>query len=66
MGDPLVSVIISVYNGEAYLAEAVESIHRQNYKPIEIIIVDDGSTDGIVQIINKFDSIRYIYQSTGS
>jgi glycosyltransferase involved in cell wall biosynthesis len=41
----MVSVIIPVYNGEAFLAEAVESIQRQNYEQLEIIIVDDGSTD---------------------
>ncbi len=41
----LVSVIIPVHNGEAFLAEAVESIQQQNYHPLKITIVDDGSTD---------------------
>ncbi len=43
---PLVSVIVPVYNGEKYLREAVESIRRQPHPHVEIIIVDDGSTDG--------------------
>jgi glycosyltransferase involved in cell wall biosynthesis len=63
MDQPLVSVIIPAYNGEAYLAEAVESIRRQNYNPLEIIIVDDGSTDGTAQIATSFKGeVRYVYQ----
>jgi glycosyltransferase involved in cell wall biosynthesis len=61
---PLVSVIIPVYNGEAFLAEAVESIQRQDYHPLEIIIVDDGSTDGTATVASRFkEHVRYIYQS---
>jgi glycosyltransferase involved in cell wall biosynthesis len=59
----LVSVIIPVYNGEAFLAEAVESIQQQDHRPLEIIIVDDGSTDGTKKIAASFeDNIRYTYQ----
>ncbi len=58
-----ISVIIPVYNGEAYLAEAVESIHRQSYEPIEIIIVDDGSTDKTGQIAKNIKgNVNYVYQ----
>lgn len=59
----LISVIIPVYNGENYLAEAVNSIRVQNCSPLEIIVVDDGSTDGTATLAHSFGSdIRYIYQ----
>jgi glycosyltransferase involved in cell wall biosynthesis len=45
-----VSVVIPVYNGEKFLAEAVESVRRQDHHPLEILIVDDGSTDGTAEI----------------
>jgi glycosyltransferase involved in cell wall biosynthesis len=59
---PLVSVIVPLYNGAAFLTEAIESIWQQTYHPVEIIIVDDGSTDSGPQIIkdfgNRVQSIR--------
>jgi len=64
MKKPLVSVIIPVYNGETYLAEALESVLQQNYEPIEIIIVDDGSTDKTAQIVKNIKgNIKYSYQT---
>ncbi len=64
--NPLVSVVIPVYNGETYLAEALESVLRQNYEPIEIIIVDDGSTDKTVQIAKNIKGNATICSVTSS
>jgi len=63
---PLVSVIIPVYNGTNYLAEAVRSVLAQTYDPIEIIVVDDGSTDGTWDLIQSFGSrLRGIRKDNG-
>jgi glycosyltransferase involved in cell wall biosynthesis len=59
----LVSVIIPVYNCERYLAEAIESILVQTYSPVEVIVVDDGSTDGSAEVVKRFSSpVRYALQ----
>jgi len=60
---PLVSAIIPVYNCERYLAEAIESVLAQTYRPIEIIVVDDGSMDGTADIAQSYEEVRYIYQT---
>jgi glycosyltransferase involved in cell wall biosynthesis len=66
----LVSVIIPTYNREAYLLEAVMSVIGQNYRPIECIIVDDGSTDNTKMQVDKMAkasdknfTIKYIHQA---
>lgn len=62
--NPFVSIIIPVYNGESYLVETIKSVLNQTYKTFEIIIVDDGSTDGSAAIIKNFSvPIRYFFQS---
>lgn len=65
MADAEVSVVVPVYNGERYLAEAVASIRRQGSATIQLIIVDDGSTDGTAAIAQSFDSIRYVRVDNG-
>ena len=52
--NPLISVIIPVYNGERYLVEAIESALAQSWRPIEIILIDDGSTDGSAALARRF------------
>ena len=49
-----VSVIVPVFNVEAYLGECLESIVKQTLKDIEIVCVNDGSTDGSVEILNEY------------
>ena len=65
----LISVIVPVYNVEAYLKRCVESIIKQDYKNLEIILVDDGSTDNCPQICNDYakkDSrIKVIHKTNG-
>ena len=51
---PRVSVLMAVHNGEKYLSSAIKSILDQNFKNFELIIIDDGSEDSTVGIINKF------------
>ena len=52
--NPLISVIIPVYNIEAYIADCVESIMNQTYQNLQIILVDDGSDDGSGAICNQY------------
>lgn len=51
---PRVSVVIPVYNAESYLAEAIESVLAQSHSDLEVILVDDGSTDGSRAVIESF------------
>lgn len=61
MESPAVSVIISVYNGEKYLKECMESVMAQTLRNIEIICVDDASTDSTPQILKAYqDKVRII------
>jgi len=61
---PLVSVVIPVFNGEGFLREAVQSVLTQKHSPLEIIIVDDGSTDGTESVARSFPAtVRYLHQT---
>ena len=65
----LVSVVMPVYNGEVYLAEAIESVLSQTYKNFELIIIDDGSKDRSAEIIKKYcdkDSRVILHQQANS
>jgi glycosyltransferase involved in cell wall biosynthesis len=62
---PLVSVMIGVYNGAPYIAEAIESVLAQDYEPLELIVVDDGSTDGSADVARRFPEARVFRQENG-
>jgi len=63
VSNALISTVIPVYNGEKYLAEAIESVIYQTYRPLEILVVDDGSTDDTASITKRFASkVRYHFQ----
>lgn len=64
--EPLVSIVIPVYNGENYLKEAIDSALQQTYKNIEIIVVNDGSKDNTEKIALSYGKkIRYFKQENG-
>lgn len=61
---PLVSVVIPTYNYATFLDEALESLYRQTYKNLEIIVVDDGSTDETERVVTKHKSkIKFFRQN---
>ena len=60
---PVFSVIIAVYNGEATIRRAIESVLSQSYTQRELIVVDDGSTDNTPQLVRQFgDAVHYLRQ----
>jgi glycosyltransferase involved in cell wall biosynthesis len=59
---PLVSVVIPVYNGARYLRAALESVFAQTYRSFEVIVVDDGSVDDSGKIAQSFPEVHYIRQ----
>lgn len=54
----LISIIMTVYNGERFLRQAIESCLNQSYTDIELVIIDDGSTDNSLAIIESFNDTR--------
>jgi len=58
MKNPEVTVLMSVYNGEKYLREAIDSILNQTFTDFEFLIVNDGSTDRTVEILRSYDDPR--------
>lgn len=59
--NPLVSVIVPSYNHKDYISECIESIVNQTYKNFELIVIDDGSTDNSIEIINKL-KVKYNFK----
>jgi len=57
---PLVSIIMPAYNAEKYIEEAIESVMQQSYVDWELIVVNDGSTDNTLSLIESFDDKRII------
>jgi glycosyltransferase involved in cell wall biosynthesis len=57
---PLISAIVPVWNCERYVAEAIDSVLAQSYRPLELVVVDDGSTDGSAEVIGRYaPAVRY-------
>src|SRR5262245_30502130 len=54
--EPLVSVVMPCYNARRWVAKAIDSCLAQTYPNIEVVVVDDGSTDGSVEILEQFGS----------
>jgi glycosyltransferase involved in cell wall biosynthesis len=61
---PLVSVIVPVHNGAGFIAQAIDSILAQGYHPLELIAIDDGSSDATAEILCRYaDRVRYVRQN---
>ena len=58
MSEPLVSVIMPVYNGQSYLADAINSVLEQDHQHWELLIINDGSTDNSLSIARKYKDPR--------
>ena len=69
MNEALISVIIPVYNGEKTVKRSINSLLNQSYKNIEIIVINDGSTDGTEDILKEYSSkdprIKPYYKENG-
>lgn len=66
MATPLISVIIPTYNRAAYVVEAVNSVLGQTYSPLELFVIDDGSTDATPEVLRPFaEQLSYIRTEHG-
>ena len=62
MSRPLVSAVMPVYNGEEFLEASLTSLLQQDYEPLEVVVCNDGSTDGTAAILRRFESVHVIEQ----
>jgi len=60
MNEPLVSIALCTYNGSKYLMEQLNSLSGQTYKNLEIVIVDDGSSDGTIELLRQYTIDSYL------
>ena len=60
MKGPLASVIVPVFNGERFLGACLESVLAQDYEPVEVVVVDDASTDGTVDVAASFPGVHVV------
>ncbi|MCC6968119.1 MAG: glycosyltransferase [Nitrospira sp.] len=66
MAEPIVSVVIPLYNARDVIRDTVQSVLAQTYRDYEIVVIDDGSTDGSGELVSAFgERVRYILQPNG-
>ena len=65
--EPNLSIIIPVYNEEKHIKDCIDSIHKSNYpqSKMEIIVIDDGSTDDTFKILSQYNDIKLLKQNHG-
>jgi len=59
---PLVSVIMAAYNAAEHIGEALESALAQDWRPLEIVVVDDGSSDDTATVVGRYPEVVYVHQ----
>ncbi|MBI4001327.1 MAG: glycosyltransferase family 2 protein, partial [Nitrospira defluvii] len=66
MPEPVVSVVIPLYNARDVIRDTIESVFAQTYRDYEIVVIDDGSTDGSEEVLRAYgDRLRYLRQPNG-
>ncbi len=59
---PLVSVIMAAYNAAEHIGEALDSVLAQDWRPLEVVVVDDGSTDDTAAVVRRYPDVVYVRQ----
>ena len=60
----LVSCIIPIHNGARFIRDAIDSVLAQDYRPLELIVIDDGSTDDTALVAQRATGVRYMHQKS--